>query len=489
MRIIRCHGYSLCLLSSLCVASIFVVMILSSHFCELMRTLYANSKSTEYSVPLLELQQKLTTTHDHVTPLRSDSTTTTTAFNPNRTVPRIIRKKAKLSREEELELGLARARASIRRATAASKRNRSAMSLNATDFVPSGRVYRNPSAFYQSYMEMERRFKVYVYTEGEPPIAHDGPCKEAYSMEGRFIHEMEQGAVAKRFKTKDPRRAHVHFMPFSVTWMVRYLYTPHSPDRAPLRRFVSDYIRLVSTKYPFWNRTRGADHFMLACHDWGPHASEGNPFLYNTSIRVLCNANTSEGFNPQKDVSLAEIRLYGGNVSPKLLTPPPDNAPRPYLAFFAGGIHGPIRPILLNHWKNRDNVLRVYEYLSKDLDYDSFMLQSKFCLCPSGYEVASPRIVEAIYAECVPVILSQNYVLPFSDVLKWEEFSIQVDVSDIPRLKNVLRAIPEEKYRRLKEGLRAVRRHFMLNQPPKRFDVFHMILHSVWLRRLNVKLD
>ena len=87
MRIISCHGYSLRLLSSLCVASIFVVMILSSHFCELMRTIYSNSKSSEYSVPLLELQQKLTTTHDHVTPLRSDSTTTTTAFNLNRTVP------------------------------------------------------------------------------------------------------------------------------------------------------------------------------------------------------------------------------------------------------------------------------------------------------------------------------------------------------------------------------------------------------------------
>lgn len=115
---------------------------------------------------------------------------------------------------------------------------------------------------------MERRFKVHVYTEGEPPIAHDGPCKDIYSMEGRFIHEMEQGAVAKRFKTKDPQRAHVHFMPFSVTWMVRYLYTPLSHDIAPLRWFVSDYVRLVSTKYPFWNRTRGADHFMLACHDW-----------------------------------------------------------------------------------------------------------------------------------------------------------------------------------------------------------------------------
>ncbi|KAG5103323.1 hypothetical protein JHK84_048292 [Glycine max] len=335
---------------------------------------------------------------------------------------------------------------------------------------------------------MEKIFKVYVYPDGDLPIAHDGPCKDIYSIEGRFLHEMEHGAG--RFRTNDPNAAHVFFLPFSVTWMVKYLYTPLSFNVTPLKKFVSDYVRVVSTRHPFWNITHGADHFMLACHDWGPHASQGNPFLYNTSIRVLCNANTSEGFNPRKDVSLPEIHLYGGEVSPKLLSPPPDTAPRRYLAFFSGGLHGPIRPALLGHWKNHDenDVIRVYEYLPKDLDYYSFMLTSKFCLCPSGHEVASPRIVEAIYAECVPVILSEYYVLPFSDVLQWEAFSVQVDVSDIPRLKEILSAISEDKYRKLKEGVKAVRRHFTLNRPAKRFDVFHMILHSIWLRRLNIEL-
>jgi Exostosin family len=105
------------------------------------------------------------------------------------------------------------------------------------------------------------------------------------------------------------------------------------------------------------------------------------------------------------------------------------------------------------------------------------------------FEVSSPRIAEAIWAECVPVIISEGYVLPFSDVLQWDEFSISVPVSDIPNLRNMLAAVPEAKIERLREGVKAVKRHFVLNQPPKRLGVFNMILHSVWLRRLNLRLS
>ncbi|KAL8063051.1 hypothetical protein ABFX02_01G002800 [Erythranthe guttata] len=396
--------------------------------------------------------------------------------------------KRRANSNNKKEQGLAKSRAAIRKA--ASNRNLSSAIINinnnGSSILSSSTIYRNPTAFFQSYKEMEKRFKVYVYEEGELPIVHDGPCKDIYTSEGRFIHEMEHGN--NRFRTSNPRAAHVYFMPFSVTWMVKYLYTPDTYNLTPLKQFVSDYVKLISVKHPFWNTTQGADHFMLSCHDWAPHASRGNSFLYNTSIRVLCNANSSEGFNPQKDVSLPEIHLYGGNVNPKLISPPPSNLSRPFLAFFAGGLHGPIRSILLQHWKGRDSDLRIYEYLPKDQDYYDSMLWSKFCLCPSGYEVASPRIVEAVYAECIPVILSDHYVLPFSDVLKWEAFSIQVDISEIPRLKEILLGVSEDKYLMLKEGLRAVRKHFVLNQPVKKFDAFHMILHSVWLRRLNLRV-
>ena len=112
---------------------------------------------------------------------------------------------------------------------------------------------------------MEKGFKVYVYEEGEPPLVHDGPCKSVYAVEGRFIMEMEKSRT--KFRTYDPDQAHVYFLPFSVTWLVTYLYQ-YNYDAEPLRTFASDYVRLISSKHPFWNRTSGADHFMLACHDW-----------------------------------------------------------------------------------------------------------------------------------------------------------------------------------------------------------------------------
>ena len=129
---------------------------------------------------------------------------------------------------------------------------------------------------------MEKRLKVYVYEEGEVPMIHDGPCKDIYTIEGRFIHEIEHGDG--KFRTRDAERAHVYFMPFSVTWMVKYLYKPLTYNLTPLRQFVSDYVSVISTKYPFWNTTQGADHFMLACHDWVSLTSSLSSFPFFFSI-------------------------------------------------------------------------------------------------------------------------------------------------------------------------------------------------------------
>jgi len=210
------------------------------------------------------------------------------------------------------------------------------------------------------------------------------------------------------------------------------------------------------------------------------------PYLHKNSIRVLCNANTSEGFKPAKDVSFPEINLQTGSINGFIGGP--SASKRSILAFFAGGVHGPIRPILLEHWENKDEDIQVHKYLPKGVSYYDKLRNSKFCLCPSGYEVASPRVVEAIYTGCVPVLISEHYVPPFSDVLNWKSFSVELSVKDIPNLKDILMSISPRQYIRMQRRVIQIQRHFEVHSPPKRFDVFHMILHSVWLRRLNFRM-
>ncbi|XP_059661296.1 probable glycosyltransferase At3g07620 [Cornus florida] len=391
---------------------------------------------------------------------------------------KIKRAKKRDAKLEKLEAGLARARALIRDAMINQSRS---LPLEDADYVPQGDVYRNAYAFHRSYLLMESLFKIFVYEEGEPPIFHNGPCKNKYSTEGIFLKLMEMNT---HFRTRDPDEAHVYYLPFSVAMIIDTLFDPIIRDKAVLERTVVGYVHTISTKYPYWNRSLGADHFMLSCHDWGPRATRYVPQLYFTAIRVLCNANTSEYFNPKKDASFPEISLETGKLEGLTGGLPPSN--RTVLAFFAGRANGRIRPALLQHWKEKDEDVQVYEKLPEGISYNDMMRKSKYCICPSGWEVASPRIVEAIYAECVPVLISQHYVLPFTDVLNWDSFSIQVSVSEIPNLKRILMGIPQDRYIRMQERLKHVQRHFLVNDPPKRYDVFHMIIHSIWLRRMNV---
>ncbi|KAJ8551484.1 hypothetical protein K7X08_021499 [Anisodus acutangulus] len=173
---------------------------------------------------------------------------------------------AKKNSVHKIEEDLARARAAIWRAI----RSRNYTSYKEDqNFIPSGSIYRNSYAFHQSHIEMVKRFKVWTYKEGDLPMVHNGPMKEIYAIEGHFIGEMESKGE-RPFLASHPDEAHAFFIPISVAYIVHYLFIPGTNHifRAKLQRVVEDYIHVIANKYPYWNRSNGADHFIVSCHDW-----------------------------------------------------------------------------------------------------------------------------------------------------------------------------------------------------------------------------
>ncbi|XP_008787956.2 probable glycosyltransferase At5g03795 [Phoenix dactylifera] len=347
-------------------------------------------------------------------------------------------------------------------------------------------LFRNVSVFKRSYELMERILKVYIYKDGSRPIFHSPDLKGIYASEGWFMKLMEGN---KQFVVKDGNRAHIFYLPYGARQLELALYRPDSHNINELLIFLRDYINMISAKYPYWNRTRGADHFFVACHDWGPYTTKLHDEFRRNTIKALCNADVSEGvFIRGKDVSLPETYIRTPRRPLRDVGGKPVSQ-RSILAFFAGQMHGRVRPILIQYWRGKDADMRIYESLphraAKKMSYIQHMKSSKFCICPMGYEVNSPRIVEAIYYECVPVIIADNFVLPFDEVLDWSTFSVVIAEKDIPNLKDILLKIPLRRYITMQMNVKKLQKHFLWHAKPVKYDIFHMILHSVWFNRLN----
>ncbi|KAL5714344.1 hypothetical protein ACHQM5_016322 [Ranunculus cassubicifolius] len=339
-------------------------------------------------------------------------------------------------------------------------------------------LYHSPEIFKLNYAEMEKNFKVFIYPDGDPNTFYQTPRKITgkYASEGYFFQNIRES----RFVTDDPEQAHMFFIPISCHKM-RGKGTSYDD----MMVIVDNYVQMLLMKYPYWNRTLGADHFFVTCHDVGVRATEGVPYLVKNSIRVVCSPSYNVGFIPHKDVALPQVlQPYplpaGGN----------DLQNRKTLGFWAGGRNSKIRVVLAATWGNDTELDISSSRISRatgHLVYQKKFYKTKFCICPGGSQVNSARIAESIHYGCVPVILSDYYDLPFNDVLNWRKFSVIVRESDVYQLKHILKKISDEEFVALHNNLVKVQKHYFWNTPPVRYDAFHMVMYELWLRHHVIK--
>merc|ERR1711879_807221 len=74
---------------------------------------------------------------------------------------------------------------------------------------------------------------------------------------------------------------------------------------------------------------------------------------------------------------------------------------------------------------------------------------SHFCLVPMGTSSWTNHLYEAFFAGCIPVILSDDFEVPFADLIDWPSLSVKWPMREIgTELYNYLRSTPLDELRR-----------------------------------------
>ncbi|XP_054873756.1 exostosin-1b [Amphiprion ocellaris] len=315
--------------------------------------------------------------------------------------------------------------------------------------VYKGRRCRMDSCFDFSVCQ-RTGFKVYVYPQ----------------QKGDKISESYQNILAtiegSRFYTSDPGQACLFVL---------------SLDTLDRDQLSPQYVHNLKTKVqnlPLWNDGRNHLIFNLYSGTW-PDYTEDLGFDIGQAMLAKASIST-ENFRPNFDVSIPLFskehpRTGGERGFLRYNSIPPF---RKYMLVFKGkryltGIGSDTRNALYHVHNAEDVVLLTTCKHGKDwqkhkdarcdkdnaeydkYDYKEMLHNSTFCLVPRGRRLGSFRFLEALQAACVPVMLSNGWELPFSEIIDWNTAAVIGDERLLLQIPTTVRSIHQDKILSLRQ--------------------------------------
>lgn len=304
-------------------------------------------------------------------------------------------------------------------------------------------------------------------------------------------------------RTFDPYEADFFFVPVYVA--CNFSTVNGFPAIGHARSLLASAVQLISSNYPFWNRSQGSDHVFVASHDYGAcfHAMEnravedGIPEFLKKSIILQTFGVKHE--HPCQAVENIVIPPY---VSPgsvrSTLQKTPLTGRRDIWVFFRGKMEVHPKNVSGRYYskKVRTEILRKFGgdrrfYLQRHrfAGYQSEIVRSVFCLCPLGWAPWSPRLVESVALGCVPVIIADGIRLPFRTAVPWPDISLTVAEKDVSKLGNILDDVAATNLSAIQRNLwdPSVRRALLFSDPIQEGDATWQVLHAL-TRRLDRSL-
>uniref|UniRef100_UPI00358EA983 exostosin-2 isoform X2 n=1 Tax=Myxine glutinosa TaxID=7769 RepID=UPI00358EA983 len=75
--------------------------------------------------------------------------------------------------------------------------------------------------------------------------------------------------------------------------------------------------------------------------------------------------------------------------------------------------------------------------------YPEILQESSFCVVLRCARLGQPALSDALQAGCIPVILADSYILPFSEVLDWKRAAVVLAEDKLPEIYNILKVISQ----------------------------------------------
>ncbi|KAG8844514.1 hypothetical protein FRB96_003016 [Tulasnella sp. 330] len=198
-------------------------------------------------------------------------------------------------------------------------------------------------------------------------------------------------------------------------------------------------------------------------HVWGIHGKKGRdseklePYTRWTTAWSTMGDLNSPCYRPAQDVVIpprgcASSQLFEafGNISN--VRPSRD---RRVLVTFKGNLWGtgsimrqkimceridergitnlPGRRLITTH-----PVSAVWDNYGERPSYAAMLNDTIFCVHAMGIAGWAPRLIDAIYAGCIPVVIGHTTQFPFYDMIDWGKISISIETSEIHRLEEIL---------------------------------------------------
>jgi hypothetical protein len=281
-------------------------------------------------------------------------------------------------------------------------------------------------------------------------------------------------------RTNNPEEATLFYVPYLPS--VEHHHGDKRINDMSLSKYGQSIMDILEGKYlgwedtfgltsKYWKRRKGADHILVFSEPmhglWHPRSRRGNFHFVNSQKQLAppivvsvelsttfvemypkCAAKNilvpypnTDGrwfngiFDSEAQDILKKANLTVSNSEAALpadqkLAEALDSSARPIAQFYAAGNHGTCTGLRRSMQKEYKQCAASSKILFSKLSkvHAHGMRQSSFCPCPGGDSPSAKRMFDALLAGCIPVILSHDFVWPYTK--EFDPLSISLDPND-----------------------------------------------------------